>query len=196
MNDFEKIKNQIAKISSETDSRKGDLEKQIASVNAELEQAKVAEETAVNAKSLEDFQKQQATIAMLTKQLENLHKESETIECYAPITADEHNAIKRELHKITKGIIFAKYQALIDLLDDGSKIVAEIEETIKEYHSIFGMLDYAIGRSETDVNGVPFNTFSFSDCYNVPSKIKEVFCDNPNSIHSVKYLLKNNMQSI
>ncbi len=195
MNNFEKIKKQIAKISSETDSRKGDLEKQIEYVKAELEQAKAAEEAAVNAKSLDDFQKQQATHAMLTMQLEKLQKEFGTIEYRAPITADEHSAIKNELQKITKDIIFSKYQDLIDLLDSGSEIVAEIEGTIKEYNSVFKSLDSVIGENETDVNGVPFRTFSFVDCYGVHSKIKEVFCSNPNSIHSIKYLLKNKIDT-
>ncbi len=106
MKDFEKIKKQISQIGSETDSRKGDLEKQIASVTAELKQSKAAEETAVDAKSLDDFQKQQVTSAMLERQLEKLQKELENIEFYAPITADEHSAIKSELKETAKTLFW------------------------------------------------------------------------------------------
>ncbi len=73
--------------------------------------------------------------------------------------------------------------------------MAEIEETIKEYNSVFGSLDSAISKSEADVNGVSFKAFSISDCYNVPSQIKDVFCSNPNSVHSIKYLLKNKIKT-
>ena len=62
MKGFEKIKRQIEEINSETDSRKVDLEKQIASVKAEIEQADNAMKIAADTKSVDDFQKQQAVL--------------------------------------------------------------------------------------------------------------------------------------
>ena len=195
MKGFEKIKRQIEEISYETDSRKGDLEKQIASVKAEIEQADNAMKIAADTKSVDDFQKQQAVSAILVLQLEKLQTEYENIKWHPPITAEEHTAIKTELRKVTKDIVLSKYQDLINLLDKGAEIVAEIEATAKVYYSTFRALDSVIKKSETDVNGTPFRAFSSSDTYEVPRQIREVFCSTPNSIHSIRHFLKHKIDS-
>ena len=194
MKEFEKIKQQIGNFTVEADSKKGVLIQQIEKVQADMQQAKKAEETAVVENRLEDFQLHQAMQAMLTKQLEKLNTELQSMN-HAPLTAAEHTAIITELKSTAKNAVMSKYQELIDLLDTGETIVQEIDNIIKEYHAIFTTLDHIVGEHDTDFNGIPYKSFLFSDVYKVDKRITNTFCDTP---HSIKIFLKNkiNNQSI
>lgn len=187
MKEFEKIKRKIKNFAVEADSKKRELIQQIEKLQADLQEAKKAEETAIAENRLEDFQLHQASQSMLAKQLEKLNTELQSIE-YASLTATEHNAVITELKKTMSSAILSKYQELVNLLDTGETIVQDIENITKEYYAMFTSLNKLVGEHDTDYKGVPYRKFSVADVYKPDMKIVNTFCETP---QSTKVFLKN-----
>lgn len=193
MKEFEIIRKKIDTRTPES-SKKESLIQQIENTEAELLQAKESKDRATAENDLTEFQRCQASEAMLSARLEKLQQELKSIVEYPPITAEEHLEIKREILQITKNIIMSKYKELDSLLGEGAKIIAEIEDNIKQYYSELDYLDNLVHEWDEDAEGNTFRKFCSSDIYQVRPEIKKVFCD-LTSIGSIRGTLANKINT-
>lgn len=195
MKEFENIKQKIQEFADKVDSERGvKLEEEIASVQDEIEQAKVSAEQAADNGKANDFQKYAAQQAMLSHKLEKL-KAEQTATIYPPISALEYGNIKNKLKDTMLKIKAEKYKKLLKVLDQGQEVIHELEAAIKEYNSTHQELQYLINGSDNDSEGNEYRLFGITDTFSVDKRLTDIFCESQ-SIHCIRCYLENDMNRI
>ncbi len=195
MEAFENIKQKIQKIADKVDSERSvKVEEEIASVQNEIEQAKISADKAADDGKVSDFQKYSSQKAMLSHRLEKL-KAEQTATTYPPINASEYSEIKSELRDIMLKIKAEKYKELLKILDQGLEVVRELEAAIKEYNLTHQKLQYIIGGFDADSEGNEYRIFSICDLFTVDKRLTDIFCESQ-SIHCIRCYLENDMNRI
>lgn len=170
------------------------IEEEIASIQNEIEQARISADKAADDGKTSDFQKFSSQEAMLLHRLEKVKAEQTAI-VYPPITASEYKTVKKELFSVIMKIKVAKYQELLRILDQGQAVLHELDAAIKEYNSEHGKLHRIISNYETDADadGYEYPLYDRFDAVSIDKRLTEVFYDNPSSMHNFKNYIKNTM---